>query len=98
MLTRVTIVVERTLTCYSAYAPDVPGCGATGCSIDEVVAHMAEALISFLPFMYQAGDRLPVTPSDPAEVMPLAREDRVLDLMLPVPDLQPAALDEALVA
>lgn len=98
MLTRVTIVVERTLTCYSAYAPDVPGCGTTGCSIDEVVAHMAESLIKYLPLMYRAGDRLPATPSDPGEILLLAREDRVLDLLLRVPELQPAALDEALVA
>jgi predicted RNase H-like HicB family nuclease len=41
---KVLVIVERTETGYSAYAPDVPGCIATGDSKAEVERTMQEAL------------------------------------------------------
>ena len=38
------VVVEKADTNYSAYAPDVPGCAATGDTIEETIEHMQEAL------------------------------------------------------
>ncbi len=38
------IVIEETATGYSAYAPDVPGCIATGRARDEVEREMKAAI------------------------------------------------------
>ena len=38
------IVLEETTTGYSAYAPDLPGCIATGKTLDEVRTRMREAV------------------------------------------------------
>ena len=37
------IIVEKTETGYSAYSPDVPGCGSTGTTKKEV-EHIQEAI------------------------------------------------------
>jgi predicted RNase H-like HicB family nuclease len=38
------IIVEKTDTGYSAYSPDVPGCGSTGDSKAEVERNIREAI------------------------------------------------------
>ena len=38
------IIIEETSTGFSAYAPDLPGCIATGKTIDEVRTRMREAI------------------------------------------------------
>lgn len=38
------IIIENAGSNYSAYAPDIPGCVATGKTIDEVKLNMAEAI------------------------------------------------------
>ena len=38
------IVIEKGEHNYSAYAPDVPGCVATGTTVEEVKQQMQEAL------------------------------------------------------
>ncbi|HEX8458934.1 MAG TPA: type II toxin-antitoxin system HicB family antitoxin [Pyrinomonadaceae bacterium] len=38
------IVVEQTETGYSAYSPDVPGCGSTGKTREEVERNIQEAI------------------------------------------------------
>ena len=38
------IIVEKTNTGYSAYSPDLPGCGSTGVTREEVEANMREAI------------------------------------------------------
>ncbi len=38
------IVIEKTETGYSAYSPDVPGCGSTGKSRVEVEHNIQEAI------------------------------------------------------
>lgn len=38
------IVVEKTRTGYSAFSPDVPGCGSTGRTKEEVERNIQEAI------------------------------------------------------
>jgi predicted RNase H-like HicB family nuclease len=38
------IVVEKTETGYSAFSPDVPGCGSTGATREEVESNIREAI------------------------------------------------------
>jgi hypothetical protein len=41
-MTEFTIVIEDAGSNYAAYAPDVPGCIATGASIDEVTSTLPD--------------------------------------------------------
>jgi predicted RNase H-like HicB family nuclease len=58
------IVIERAGSNYSAYVPDLPGCVATGGSIDETKERMAEAIAMHLEGMREDG----VTPPAPSVV------------------------------
>jgi len=49
------IVIERAGSNYSAYAPDLPGCVATGTSIDEIKERMAEAIAMHIEGMREDG-------------------------------------------
>jgi predicted RNase H-like HicB family nuclease len=49
---------------YSAWSPDVPGCVATGGTIDECVREMREALIGHLEVTREHGEPVP-EPSGP---------------------------------
>ncbi len=44
---------------FSAYSPDVPGCGSTGDTIEEVIENMYEALEFHLEGMARDGEDLP---------------------------------------
>jgi len=39
-----TIIIERAEGNYSAYCPDLPGCIATGSTIEETIQRMKEAI------------------------------------------------------
>lgn len=56
---KVLIVVEETGTGYSAYAPDVPGCIATGATRAEVEREMQAALEFHLEGLRAHGEPLP---------------------------------------
>ena len=43
---RYAIVIEKAEGNYSAYAPELPGCVATGATIEEVESEMQDAIIS----------------------------------------------------
>ncbi|HEV3047101.1 MAG TPA: type II toxin-antitoxin system HicB family antitoxin [Solirubrobacteraceae bacterium] len=49
---------------YSAWSPDVPGCAATGATIDGCVENMREALVGHLDVMREHGET-PPAPSGP---------------------------------
>jgi len=49
---------------YSAWSPDVPGCVATGDTIDRCVGEMQEALVGHLEVAGEHGEPVPV-PSGP---------------------------------
>ena len=53
------VVIEKAENNYSAYIPDVPGCIATGKTIDEVRQTLMEALASHLELMREAGEPIP---------------------------------------
>ena len=53
------IIVEQTSTGYSAYSPDVPGCGSTGQTRDEVEHNIREALAFHLEGLKQEGYAVP---------------------------------------
>ena len=57
-----TIVIEQAGSNYSAYAPDLPGCVATGNSIADVEARIREAIVFHLDGLREDG--LPVPPGE----------------------------------
>ena len=56
---RYAIVIEKAERNYSAYAPDLPGCVATGETVAEVEREMHEAIRFHLDGMREDGIRLP---------------------------------------
>ncbi len=54
------IVIEPSRTGFSGYAPDVPGCVATGSTVEEVRTRMAEAIALHLQGLREDG--LPAPP------------------------------------
>ena len=44
---------------YSAWSPDLPGCAATGNTLDECIAEMKEAIALHLEGLAADGDLLP---------------------------------------
>lgn len=53
------VVVEKADTNYSAYAPDVPGCAATGDTIEGTIERMREALRVHLEAIMRDHEPLP---------------------------------------
>ena len=53
------IIVESTATGYSAYSPDVPGCGSTGKTREEVEHNIQEAIEFHLEGLELEGYALP---------------------------------------
>ncbi|HMB20556.1 MAG TPA: type II toxin-antitoxin system HicB family antitoxin [Spirochaetota bacterium] len=55
------IVIEKTESNYSAYAPDLPGCIATGNTVEETEKNMYEAIEFHLEGLKE--DNLPIPES-----------------------------------
>ncbi len=53
------IIIECGERNCSAYAPDLPGCIATGKTIEETKRNMTEAVKAHLQFMGEAGNPIP---------------------------------------
>jgi predicted RNA binding protein YcfA (HicA-like mRNA interferase family)/predicted RNase H-like HicB family nuclease len=56
---RYAIVVEKAESNYSAYVPDLPGCVATGVTLEEVETQMREAIEFHLEGMREEGLPIP---------------------------------------
>ena len=56
---RYAIVIERTGTGCSAYVPDLPGCVATGETVEDVRASIAEAIRMHIDGMIEDGEPVP---------------------------------------
>ena len=56
---RVLVVLEKANRNYSAYAPDIPGCIATGKTIESTLENMRGALKAHLELMARDGDPMP---------------------------------------
>ncbi len=53
------VIVEKGLSNYSAYSPDLPGCISTGKTIEETLDSMRSAIDFHLEGMAGAGEGLP---------------------------------------
>lgn len=58
---RYAVVVERAAGNFSAYVPDLPGCAATGKTIEEVTREIQEAIVFHLDGL--RADGLPIPPA-----------------------------------
>jgi predicted RNase H-like HicB family nuclease len=65
---RYAIVIEKGERNYSAYVPDLPGCVATGKTVDEVKSEIRDAIAFHLEGMQEDGEAIP---------MPTSRVDEV---------------------
>lgn len=82
---RILVVVEKGPRNYSAYAPEVPGCVATGATRDETLRLMQEALQIHLEGMVEDEAEMPLSagPDDEAHFVEL-------DVEVPAPVLHQA--------
>ncbi len=53
------IIIEKSQTGYSAYSPDVPGCIATGQTIEKTIVNMKTALKLHLRALLDDGEEIP---------------------------------------
>ena len=53
------VVIEKAPSNYSAYVPDLPGCVATGATIEEVEREIREAIEFHIEGMRQDGESVP---------------------------------------
>jgi len=56
---RYTIIVEKTNSNYSAYCPDLPGCIATGLTVDETIERMKKAIEFHIEGLKKDGLEIP---------------------------------------
>ncbi len=56
---RYAIVIERAESNYSAYVPDLPGCVATGASVEDAASLIREAIEFHLEGMLEDGVSIP---------------------------------------
>jgi predicted RNase H-like HicB family nuclease len=65
---RYAVVIERAPGNYSAYVPDLPGCVATGATIEETEREIREAIAFHLEGLRDAGEPIPEPTSQMAYV------------------------------
>ena len=56
---RYAIVIEKAESNYSAYVPDLPGCVATGATVEETESQIREAIAFHLEGMREDGIAIP---------------------------------------
>ncbi len=56
---RYLIIIRRTSTGYSVDVPDLPGCVATGTTVEHARQMIAEAIEMHLELMQQSGETIP---------------------------------------
>jgi predicted RNase H-like HicB family nuclease len=57
------VVIEKAQGNYSAYVPDLPGCVATGATVEEAEAEIKEAIAFHIEGMKEDGLPVPVPTS-----------------------------------
>ena len=60
---RYAVVIEKAESNYSAYVPDLPGCVATGDTVEEVESRIREAIAFHLDGMREDGIAIPAAAS-----------------------------------
>ncbi len=68
---RYAIVIEKAESNYSAYVPDLPGCVATGTTIQEVETEIRGAIAFHIEGLREDGDLVP-PPSSQVEYIEIA--------------------------
>ena len=68
---RYAIVIENAGLNYSAYVPDLPGCVATGATLDEVQTSIREAIEFHLDGIREDGEPIP-PPSSSVQYVEIA--------------------------
>lgn len=68
---RYAIVIEKAESNFSAYVPDLPGCVATGATIEEVESQIREAIEFHLEGMREDGIAIP-SPESRVEYVDIA--------------------------
>jgi predicted RNase H-like HicB family nuclease len=68
---RYAVVIEKAEGNYSAYVPDLPGCVATGATVQEVEAEIREAIAFHIEGMREDGQAVP-EPTSKVEYIDLA--------------------------
>jgi predicted RNase H-like HicB family nuclease len=58
------VVIEQTITGYSAFVPDLPGCVATGATAEATEAAIAEAIRFHIEGLQADGEPVPPPTSD----------------------------------
>jgi predicted RNase H-like HicB family nuclease len=53
------IVLEPSKTGYAAFSPDVPGCVATGRTVEQTLSEMRSALVFHFEALTESGEPLP---------------------------------------
>jgi predicted RNase H-like HicB family nuclease len=53
------VIIERSTTGYGGYAPELPGVGVTGSTIDEVERLIREAIVLHIGSLRAHGDPVP---------------------------------------
>ena len=59
---RYAVLIERSRRNFSAYAPDLPGCVATGASAEEVIREMRSAIALHIESLREHEERVPEPP------------------------------------
>ena len=62
------VVIEKGPANYSAYVPDLPGCIATGNTLEEIETNIREAIEFHIEGMVEDGDPIPEPSSHAIEV------------------------------
>jgi len=65
------VVIEKAEGNYSAYVPDLPGCVATGATLEEVESEIREAIAFHIDGMREVGLAIPA-PTSQVEYIELA--------------------------
>ena len=65
------VVIEKAQSNFSAYVPDLPGCVATGASIEEIESEIREAIEFHIEGMRNDGEVVP-QPSSSVEYIEVA--------------------------
>ncbi|MGA2763477.1 MAG: type II toxin-antitoxin system HicB family antitoxin [Spirochaetia bacterium] len=63
------VIVEKGKNNFSAYSPELPGCVATGPSLDAALANMKEAIIFHLQGLKEDAQEIPASTSVAAQLM-----------------------------
>jgi predicted RNase H-like HicB family nuclease len=55
---RYPVIIERSRKNYSAYSPDLPGCVATGATVEETISRMRSAIKFHLEGLRKEGSEI----------------------------------------